>query len=187
MAAMRGLVERPEGLVLADELLSVDEEAAVVARLDAFDYAEIRLRGQVARRTSRHFGYVYDYTARDVAPTDPWPQDLDWLRDRCAGLADVPADVLVEALVNRYPPGAAIGWHRDAPMFGAPLVGVSLLAPCALRFQRRVQDDARRVFEQRLEPRSAYVLRGAARWTWQHSIPPVAALRYSITFRTLRS
>jgi alkylated DNA repair dioxygenase AlkB len=36
-----------------------------------------------------------------------------------------------------------------------------------------------------LEPRSAYVLRGDARWRWQHSIPPTKALRYSITFRTL--
>jgi alkylated DNA repair dioxygenase AlkB len=35
-----------------------------------------------------------------------------------------------------------------------------------------------------LQPRSAYVLRGAARWDWQHSIAPTPALRYSITLRT---
>jgi hypothetical protein len=32
----------------------------------------------------------------------------------------------------------------------------------------------------------AYLLRGSARWDWQHSIPPVDTLRYSITFRNLR-
>ncbi len=37
-----------------------------------------------------------------------------------------------------------------------------------------------------LEPRSAYVLDGEARWRWQHHIPAIAAPRYSITFRTLR-
>jgi hypothetical protein len=37
-----------------------------------------------------------------------------------------------------------------------------------------------------LEPRSAYLMRGAARWKYQHSIPASQALRYSITFRTLR-
>ena len=37
-----------------------------------------------------------------------------------------------------------------------------------------------------LEPRSAYVMRGPARWKFQHSIPPVKDFRYSVTFRTLR-
>jgi hypothetical protein len=31
------------------------------------------------------------------------------------------------------------------------------------------------------------VLDGAARWQWQHSIPPGREERYSITFRTLRA
>jgi alkylated DNA repair dioxygenase AlkB len=35
-------------------------------------------------------------------------------------------------------------------------------------------------------PRSIYLLRGAARWEWQHSVPAVEQLRYSITFRTPR-
>jgi DNA oxidative demethylase len=37
-----------------------------------------------------------------------------------------------------------------------------------------------------LEPGSAYALTGQARWSWQHSIPPIPALRYSVTFRSLR-
>jgi alkylated DNA repair dioxygenase AlkB len=37
-----------------------------------------------------------------------------------------------------------------------------------------------------LERRSAYILSGAARWNFQHSIPAVKELRYSITFRTWR-
>jgi alkylated DNA repair protein (DNA oxidative demethylase) len=37
-----------------------------------------------------------------------------------------------------------------------------------------------------LAPRSAYVLAGAARWSWQHSIPATKWPRYSVTFRTLR-
>jgi len=35
------------------------------------------------------------------------------------------------------------------------------------------------------EPRSAYHLTGPARHEWQHSIPSVTELRYSITFRSL--
>jgi alkylated DNA repair dioxygenase AlkB len=37
-----------------------------------------------------------------------------------------------------------------------------------------------------LDPRSIYVMRGPARWQFQHSIPAVEKTRYSITFRTLR-
>ena len=87
-------------------------------------------------------------------------------------------------LVQRYPPGSTIGWHRDAPAFGT-VVGVSLGGSSRLRFQRG-KGDARRVWEVELEPRSGYVLGGAARSSWEHSIPPTKELRYSITFRTLR-
>lgn len=37
------------------------------------------------------------------------------------------------------------------------------------------------------EPRSGYLLRGPSRTEWEHSIPAVDALRYSITFRTFRA
>jgi alkylated DNA repair dioxygenase AlkB len=108
------------------------------------------------------------------------------LRDRCASFAGVAPDDLAQTLIARYPPGATIGWHRDAPMFGAAVVGVSLRSACTMRFQRRIGED-RRVYAQELAPRSAYVLAGAARSAWQHSIPAVPDLRYSITFRTLRN
>jgi alkylated DNA repair dioxygenase AlkB len=37
-----------------------------------------------------------------------------------------------------------------------------------------------------LSPRSVYLLSGEARSGYEHSIPAVDTLRYSITFRTLR-
>jgi alkylated DNA repair protein (DNA oxidative demethylase) len=107
------------------------------------------------------------------------------VRARAAELAGVKPDELVEILVQRYPPGATIGWHRDAPAFGT-VVGISLGSASRLRFQRGKGED-RRVFELVLEPRSGYVLAGNARTSWQHSIPPTKELRYSITFRTLRA
>jgi alkylated DNA repair dioxygenase AlkB len=55
-----------------------------------------------------------------------------------------------------------------------------------MRFQRRAAGGERRVHEEALPRRSGYVLAGAARWVWQHSIPPVKELRYSVTYRQLR-
>ncbi|MDQ1645441.1 MAG: hypothetical protein QOJ50_1625 [Cryptosporangiaceae bacterium] len=181
---MRGLTERPDGLLYQPELLTRDEERDLLGLLAGLDFGEVRMRGQVARRTVRHFGYDYGYESWRLTPADPLP---DWLvpaRDRCATLAGLDPAAFAQALVTRYPPGAPIGWHRDAPMFGPVVAGVSLGSGCLLRFQRR-RDGERRVFEQPLGARSAYVLAGAARSAWQHSIAPVTDLRYSVTFRTV--
>jgi DNA oxidative demethylase len=91
---------------------------------------------------------------------------------------------LVDLLVTRYPPGAGIGWHRDAPTFGE-VSGISLLTACRMRF-RRGRPRAWETAELTLEPCSAYVLSGPARTQWQHHIPPVTQERWSMTFRTLR-
>ena len=167
------------------DFLTVEEERELLAFLDPLAFETIEMRGQVARRTARHFGYVYDYESFKVKPGEPLPRELEWLRERSAALGEAAPEELAQALVLRYPPGATIGWHRDAPAFGAKIVGVSLASACRMRFQRGAAEE-RRVWELELEPRSAYVLAGAARSAWQHSIPPTKELRYSITFRTLR-
>jgi DNA oxidative demethylase len=177
--------EEPAGLVYRPAFVEPEEEARFVGFLETIDYHEVVMHGQAARRTVRHYGFDYAYESRAIAPGDPFPAPVADLRDRCAALAEVEPGALAQALVARYPAGAGIGWHRDAPMFGAPIVGVSFGSACRMRFQRTVGGE-RRTFALELEPRSAYVLGGAARWSWQHSIPATKGLRYSITFRTLR-
>jgi DNA oxidative demethylase len=176
--------EEPEGLVYLPDLLTVDEEAEVLDVLASLRFDPIVMHGQPAKRTARHFGLDYDYEARTPQPGEPLPDWILPVRERAAELAGHDPDELVEVLVQRYPPGSTIGWHRDAPAFGT-VVGVSLGGASRLRFQRGKGDD-RRVWEVLLEPRSGYVLAGKARTSWQHSIPPTKELRYSITFRTLR-
>jgi alkylated DNA repair dioxygenase AlkB len=184
VARERPIEEQPEGLVYVEEFITAAEEAQVVAELESLELNTITMRGQTALRTVRHFGMDYDYEGRTAVPGEPLPESLEFLRERCAELiAREPAD-LAQILITRYPASAGIGWHRDAPMFGSKIAGVSLLSPCRMRFQRTVQG-TRRVAAIELAPCSAYVLGGAARWSWQHSIPATKALRWSITFRTL--
>jgi alkylated DNA repair protein (DNA oxidative demethylase) len=177
--------ETPEGLVYRPDVLTADEERELLGILESLRFDPIVIRGQAARRTARHFGLDYDYEARTPEPGEPVPDWLLPVRARAAELAGVEPDELVEILVQRYPPGATIGWHRDAPAFGT-VVGISLGSASRLRFQRG-KGDQRRVWQLVLEPRSGYVLAGRARTSWQHSIPPTKELRYSITFRTLRA
>jgi alkylated DNA repair protein (DNA oxidative demethylase) len=177
--------ELPEGLVYRADFISAAEERQLLDELEAVEFRTLEMRGQTARRTVRHFGLDYEYESGDLIPADPLPAPMAWLRERCAALMERnPAD-LVQILVSRYPQGAGIGWHRDAPMFGSRIAGVSLLAPCRMRFQRTVRG-VRSTAAIDLAPRSAYLLSGKARWSWQHSIPATKELRYSVTFRTLK-
>jgi alkylated DNA repair dioxygenase AlkB len=172
----------PEGFVYRPDFLAPDEEQAVLSEIERLEFGEFRLRGVAARRRVVHFGWRYRPESTSLEAGPPIPPFLEPLRARGARLAGLPPADFVEALVMEYPPGAPIGWHRDAPMFGV-IVGVSLLNACRFLLRRTDRDEK---LELTLEPRSAYVLAGAVRSEWQHHIPPVKTLRYSITFRTLR-
>jgi alkylated DNA repair dioxygenase AlkB len=175
----------PEGLIYEPALFDDDEERRLLDRLAQLDFEEIRMHGVVAKRTAKHYGFDYDYERREaLTDAEPVPDWLEHARAKAAQLAGVEPAALVEALVQRYPAGSQIGWHRDAPMFGT-VVGVSLLSAARMRL-RRGSTGAWETAELVLEPRSGYVLAGEARWKWQHHVPPTQAERYSITFRTLR-
>lgn len=143
------------------------------------------MHGVIAKRKVVHFGWDYGYDSWTISPTDPVPEWLLDIRSHAAVVLGAAPEAVEEILVTRYEPGAAIGWHRDAPMFGPVVVGVSLLGSCRMRFQRTVAGH-RQTAEAVLSPRSSYVLAGQARCAWQHSITPAKELRYSITFRTLK-
>jgi alkylated DNA repair protein (DNA oxidative demethylase) len=172
-----------KGLEYQPELISVDEERQILDHIEGLDYDEIHMHGQVAKRTVRQFGLKYEFGTWKLEETEPLPDGLRPARDAAAELADVAPEEFAQVLVSRYPDGAGIGWHRDAPAF-ANVVGISLLSPCRMRFQRG-KGEARESFALELEPRSGYLLSGSVRWAWQHSIPATRSLRYSLTFRTL--
>jgi len=173
----------PPGLSYWPEVVAPEAEAGLAQRLAALPFKPFDFHGHLGNRRVVAFGLRYDYGKGAVAAAPDLPDFLTPLRQRIAALAGVPAEDFVQALINEYAPGAGIGWHRDRPQFGL-VAGVSLLAPCVLRLRRAIDEGwVRRSVP--LAPRSAYLLAGPARHTWQHSIIPTTELRYSLTFRTL--
>ena len=177
--------ELPPGFRYVEAVLEPDDERRLIDLLVALPWEAVVFRGYEARRRVVHFGHRYDFEARGVSPGLPIPPPLIELRAQAAALADDDPERYVEVLATEYRPGATIGWHSDAPAFGSTVLGISLASACRMRFRRRTADGWARV-DQVLEPRSAYVIGGEARSAWQHSIPPTEALRYSVTYRTVR-
>jgi DNA oxidative demethylase len=181
----------PPGFEYWADFITVTEELDLLDDLARLPFAQVEMRGVVARRQTAHFGWTYGYYSRRASAGPPLPEFLAVYRDRAAHWAGIAPERFVEALVTRYPEGAPIGWHRDAPMFGDVIAGISLGASCRMKFRPCVSPaeavGARRTtHEIELAPRSGYLIAGVARREFEHSIPAVAALRYSITFRTLR-
>jgi alkylated DNA repair dioxygenase AlkB len=172
-----------DGLDYRADFITPDEEAALIEHLEAMDLAPFRFQGWTANRKTRSFGWRYDFDDASFQPTEPIPDWLEPLRDKAAALAGVVPGEIAHALIARYDPGAGIGWHKDRSVFDR-VVGVSLHSAATLRFRQRTASGFRR-FSLPVEPRSAYLLWGEARYDWEHRIVPGEALRFSITFRTL--
>ena len=179
----------PNGFHYRESFIKTDEEASLVDDIARVEFSTFEMHGVAARRRVAFFGRSYD-AGRVVTPH--LPAFLLPLRDRMAEWARIDPSAFVMALINEYPPGAPIGWHRDAPQYGI-VGGVSLLSACRMKLRPYVSPGARggtarrvATHEITLAPRSAYLMIGDARQKYEHHIPPVDTLRYSITFRTAR-
>ena len=174
----------PEGLLYQPDFLTEPEETSLIQIFRALPFSNFDFHGYTARRRVLEFGLEYDFTTRAATPTEDFPEFLFPVRERAAKFAGLEAAALVEGMVIEYPPGAPIGWHRDAPQFGT-IIGISLASESRMRFKPYKAEG--KPVSLTLERRSIYLMRGPARWRFQHSIPAVKELRYSITFRTLRN
>lgn len=174
----------PAGFRYQPDLITPDEEAEILRDVKVLPFRSFEFHGYVGKRRVISFGWRYDFNDRELQKADDIPEFLAPLRERVAAFAGIAAAELRHALVTEYEPGAAIGWHRDKDVFG-DVIGVSLLSACNFRLRKKVGTGWERASITAV-PRSVYLLRGPSRTEWEHSIPAVDGLRYSITFRSMR-
>lgn len=172
----------PPGFAYWPDVFTAAEEASWLRAIEALPFKPFEFHGYFGKRRIVSFGWHYDYAGRRLRESEPMPAFLLPLRERAAAVAGLAADSLQQALVTEYEAGVTIGWHRDKPMF-EDVVALSLRSPCRLRLRRRRSSGWER-WAAEIAPRSLYRLSGPARHDWEHSIPPLGALRYSVTFRT---
>jgi len=174
----------PEGFAYQEDMISAEEERALLEHVRALPFREFEFQGYRGKRRVFSFGLHYDFAESKLQPALDIPAFLLPLREIAARFAGLTPDELPHVLMTEYSIGAAIGWHKDRPVFG-DVIGISLVSPCRFRFRRKAGAKWERA-ALILEPRSAYLLRGPARTQWEHSIPEAEGLRYSITFRSLK-
>jgi alkylated DNA repair dioxygenase AlkB len=173
----------PEGFRYTSDFISAADEEVLLRELRPLPFRDFEFRGYLGKRRVVSFGWRYDFSSGGLQKTDDIPAFLLPVREAAAAFAGMRPLNLQQVLIAEYRPGAAIGWHKDRSVF-SEVVGISLVSPCTFRLRRKVDGGWQRT-SITLEPRSAYLLDGPARTQWEHSIPAVESLRYSITFRNI--
>jgi alkylated DNA repair dioxygenase AlkB len=181
----RPQAELPEGFRYRPDLISEDEERVLVEHIAGLPLKEFEFQGFLGKRRIVSFGWRYDFNGGGLQQTEDMPAFLLAVREQAAVFAGLRPERLQQVLLTEYRPGVQIGWHKDRSVFGE-VIGISLLSACNFRLRRKAGVKWERAAIT-ADPRSAYLLSGPSRTEWEHSIPGVQALRYSITFRNFKN
>lgn len=172
----------PTGFAVQPAFLLESEHDELLAYFDSLEFPPSPVRGRFLRRQIVAYGKRFSANFLGLEAAPPLPKELHELRKKAAEWSGVEPMAFTQALLQRFPVGAGISWHRDASRFSSPIVGISFGAVATLRLREAPRSAEHHVL---LEPRSIYSLDLDARWQWQHSIKQVRALRYSVTFRVV--
>jgi alkylated DNA repair dioxygenase AlkB len=173
----------PEGFRYQPDFLTQEEEAFLLQNLKGLPFREFEFQGFKGRRRVVSFGWRFDFNGGGLAKIEDMPDFLAYTRVKAERFATLAPGKLQQVLITEYTAGAAIGWHKDRLVFG-DIIGISPLSPCNFRFRKKTDAGWKRR-NLMADRRSAYLLRGPSRLDWEHSIPGVGSLRYSITFRNV--
>jgi alkylated DNA repair dioxygenase AlkB len=191
LTLFEGAAKVPDGFIYHEKFISEAEEQELVRQIQKLHLTPFKYYQFTGKRRTASFGWQYEFGAREITTAPDMPAFLLPVRTRAGTLFNIDPDRLLQTSIVEYSIGSPIGWHRDIPHFGV-VVGISLGAACRMRFRKyqRVRSkslDRDESLSIELQPRSIYLMSGASREIWQHSIPPVKELRYSIMMRTLRA
>ncbi len=181
----------PDGFIYRQNFISEAEEQELMREIQKVSLEPFKYYQFTGKRRTASFGWQYEFGASEITPAPEMPPFLLPLRTRAGIVFNIDLNSLIQTSIIEYSTGSPIGWHRDIPQFGV-VIGISLGAPCRMRFREYSRVRSKKlnrdeVLSIELQPRSIYLMSGASRESWQHSIPPVKELRYAIMMRTFRA
>lgn len=155
----------PKGLIYIPNFLTQNEEKQVLSTIDN----QVWLSD--LKRRVQHYGYKYDYKARNIDNSMKIGVLPEWLKNIAARLYEEKyfAEMPDQVIVNEYIAGQGISAHIDCePCFGDTIVSITLGSGCMMDFTHINTKEKISLF---LEPCSAVILKSESRYDWQHSIP----------------
>ncbi len=181
----------PDGFIYRQNFISEAEEQELIREIQSVHLTAFKYYQFTGKRRLASFGWQYEFGKNEITTAPDMPAFLLPVRIRAGTLFNIDPNSLMQTSIIEYSTGSPIGWHRDISQFGF-VVGISLGAACRMRFRKYNRARSRslkrdEILSIELEPRSIYLMSGASRELWRHSIPPVKDLRYSIMMRTLRA
>jgi len=181
----------PDGFVYHQNFISATEENELIREIQKLHLTAFKYYQFTGKRRIVSFGWQYEFGKNEITTAPDMPSFLLPFRTRAGELFGIDPNSFSQTSIIEYSIGSPIGWHRDIPHFGV-VVGISLSGACRIRFRkynpaRSKSLNPDEIVSIELKPHSIYLMSGASRELWQHSIPPVKELRYSIMMRTLRA
>ncbi|KAL8756284.1 MAG: hypothetical protein Q9184_004546 [Pyrenodesmia sp. 2 TL-2023] len=199
------------GLSLYRDFVTPTEEAGILAFLN--NSSRCAWRTDLSRRTM-HFGGTYcvmpskhdiaEQAKPEILEAPDMPRELQWLIQRFVDANVYRDDQRPQfCIVNEYTGNLGISAHTENFQFGEPVVGLSLLSACPIRFHELMEafdgsvrsgqaaraNKTGRIVDIQLPARSLLIMNGPSRWRWQHEIVRSAKgrgpgwKRVSLTFR----
>lgn len=152
-------------LILIKNYISDTTHDMLLAQIDKNEWSN------ELRRRVQHYGYKYDYRARNinvgmkVCELPLWAGELGERLVNDGYFQTRPDQVIV----NEYLPGQGITDHIDCePCFEDTIISISLSSFVTMNFTHRHTKEKVPVI---LPPKSAVILKGKSRFEWLHGIP----------------
>jgi hypothetical protein len=106
----------PEGFVYRDNVITVEEEQALIERFSELPFKPFEFHGFLGNRRVVSFGWRYDFSSAILQPSNPIPPFLFSLRERAAVFANVPSDTLQQVSTHQVRALAGIETRRCSTM-----------------------------------------------------------------------
>uniref|UniRef100_A0A3Q1HRX3 tRNA (carboxymethyluridine(34)-5-O)-methyltransferase n=1 Tax=Anabas testudineus TaxID=64144 RepID=A0A3Q1HRX3_ANATE len=163
----------PEGLVLVEDFVSLEEEAILLAAIDwSSTNDDVTAQKALKHRKVKHYGFEFRYDNNNVDKDKPLPAGLPEeclpVLERCVKDGHI-VTMPDQLTVNQYEVGQGIPPHVDThSAFEDTILSLSLGAKVVMEFRH---PDGRLV-SVLLPERSLLVMKGESRYLWTHGITP---------------
>ncbi len=175
-----------KGLLYIPDYITATKETQLIKTINKQEW------DNSLKRRVQHYGYRYDYKARNVTPDMYIGKLPNWINKIATQLNEdgLCESVQDQVIINEYQPGQGISPHIDCEKcFGPRIFIISLGSQAVMEFTQTGEVKKEIV----LALRSLTMLYGEARSIWKHSIPArlkdngvARGERISLTFRNVQ-